>query len=412
MKILLAVSGGIDSMYMAEKAQELFPCASFAVAHCNFCLRGEESDGDEEFVRKWAEAHGTECFCKHFDTAGHSAANGISIEMAARELRYGWFSELCSKHGFDALAVAHNANDNAETLILNLLRGTGSRGLRGMSADTIISSPHLHIIRPLLQTTREEIRSWMVGNGKEWREDRTNAESGYKRNKVRNCAFPVFCEINPSFVKTLNEDMRRFAQVGQIADDYFRGSGLDPECVDIAGLVGFKHWRYLLFRLTEGKLNADELESLCAAIESGRPLDGKRFGPLVVGGGKLLPADADAPGFSVEMVERSCISDLHQPHGTLLIDADKVELPLQTRSWQDGDWMIPLGMKGRKKLSDMFGDLGYTLPQKKAALLIPHPDRNGRIAAIIGERIDDSVKVSGSTENILIVHQVFRKGQV
>ena len=141
MKVLLAVSGGIDSMYMLHRAPELFPGASFAVAHCNFSLRGEESDGDEAFVRDACAALGVECFVKRFDTPGHAAANGVSVEMAARELRYAWFAELCSAHGFDTLATAHNANDNAETLFLNLLRGSGTKGLRGMEASRDLWSP-------------------------------------------------------------------------------------------------------------------------------------------------------------------------------------------------------------------------------------------------------------------------------
>ena len=142
MKVLLAVSGGIDSMYMLHRAPDLFPGASLAVAHCNFRLRGAESDGDEAFVREECEKAGLTLFVKRFDTSAHASANGISIEMAARELRYAWFRELCREHGFDAVATAHNANDNAETLILNLLRGTGTKGLRGIP-------DHGSIVRPL-----------------------------------------------------------------------------------------------------------------------------------------------------------------------------------------------------------------------------------------------------------------------
>ena len=141
MRILLAVSGGIDSMYLANRAPELFPGARFAVAHCNFTLRGAESDGDEAFVRDWCAAHALDCFVQRFDTAAYATEHGVSIEMAARELRYAWFARLCREKGFDAVAVAHNADDNAETMLLNLLRGTGTRGLRGMGE-------HDGIVRP------------------------------------------------------------------------------------------------------------------------------------------------------------------------------------------------------------------------------------------------------------------------
>ena len=248
-RILLAVSGGIDSMYLANRAPELFPGARFAVAHCNFALRGAESDGDEAFVRDWCAGHGLECFVRRFDTAEYAAAHGVSIEMAARELRYAWFEELRREGGFDAVAVAHNADDNAETLILNLLRGTGTRGLRGMGDRD-------GIVRPLLGTTRAEIRDWMGAHGCAWREDSTNADSTPKRNRIRNEVFPVFAKINPSFIRTLGDDMERIARVDDIADAWFRSvrDGLTTEdgAVRIPAVLALEHWEYALWRLLEG----------------------------------------------------------------------------------------------------------------------------------------------------------------
>ena len=285
MKVLLAVSGGIDSMYMLHRAPELFPGASFAVAHCNFSLRGEESDGDEAFVRSECETLGVECFIERFDTLGYASEHGVSVEMAARELRYSWFAALCSEHGFDALATAHNANDNAETLILNLLRGTGTKGLRGI--------PTGEILRPLLGTSREEIRKWMESNGRSWREDRTNAENEAKRNKIRNQVFPVFAEINPSFIRTLGADMERIRQTDDIAEDYYReaasdivkeGAGGTLE-INVRGLLSLKHWRYVLWRILEDcSFSAETFNKLCTLLErySTEPsgtvtLSGKRF---------------------------------------------------------------------------------------------------------------------------------------
>ncbi|MBO4672022.1 MAG: tRNA lysidine(34) synthetase TilS [Bacteroidales bacterium] len=286
MKVLLAVSGGIDSMYMLHRAPELFPGASLAVAHCNFGLRGAESDGDEEFVRAACGRAGLECFVRRFDTSGYASANGVSIEMAARELRYAWFGELCRSHGFDALATAHNANDNAETLILNLLRGTGTKGLRGIPDSDFI-------IRPLLGVTREDIRKWMEGKGYDWREDSTNAESEVKRNKIRNRVFPVFAEINPSFVRTLGEDIARIRQTDDIADDYYRdaasrivkaSSGALLE-INVPGLLALKHWRYVLWRIIEDcSFSAETFSKLCELLDRYRTeplgtvtLSGKTF---------------------------------------------------------------------------------------------------------------------------------------
>lgn len=263
MRILLALSGGIDSMYLANRAFEkegpfaLYPGPhEFAAAHCNFSLRGEDSDGDEAFVRSWCGSKGIKCFVKRFDTLGYAASKGISTEMAARELRYGWFAELVDSEGFDALAVAHNANDNAETLMLNLLRGTGSRGLRGIAEQTASSVPgkKLKIIRPLLKIERKEIEKWMLENRKEWREDRTNAESIFKRNILRNDVFPILSRVNPSFIRTIGEDIERFKLVDDIAEDYFRenlsriqtGSSFGVDSI-----LALTHWKYVLWRILE-----------------------------------------------------------------------------------------------------------------------------------------------------------------
>lgn len=271
-------------MYMAYKAIE--QSQSFAVAHCNFCLRGEESDGDEAFVRDWCAGRGVECFVKRFDTAGYASEHGVSIEMAARELRYAWFTELCKEHGFEALSVAHNANDNAETLVLNLLRGTGSRGLRGMSAERRLA-PGISIVRPLLDISRAEIERWMRERGYAWREDSTNAESEYKRNRIRNEVFPIFASLNPSFLQTLDRDMEHFIQVDDIAEDYYREalekvSAGNPDAefpsISIPALLALKHWKYVLWRVLEPySLNRETFDKLTALLESGRTISGKVF---------------------------------------------------------------------------------------------------------------------------------------
>ena len=279
MRILLAVSGGVDSMYLANRAPELFPGARFAVAHCNFALRGAESDGDEAFVRDWCAARGLECFVRRFDTAGYAAEHGVSIEMAARELRYAWFAELCREEGFEAVAVAHNADDNAETMILNLLRGTGTRGLRGMGDRD-------GIVRPLLDLPRAEIRAWMSAHGCAWREDSSNADNTPKRNRIRNEVFPVFARINPSFLRTLGEDMARIARTDDIAESWFQSvrEGLTtPEGdVRIPAVLALEHWEYALWRLLENAgLSGPTFEKLVALLR--RYKDEPR-GTVTIGG--------------------------------------------------------------------------------------------------------------------------------
>ena len=283
-------------MYMAERALEGALSGiigsspeDFAVAHCNFALRGEESDADEAFVSQWCEARGIKLHRTRFETLSYASRRGISMEMAARELRYNWFRSLCESEGYDAVAVAHNADDNAETLMLNLLRGCGSRGLRGMAADSGVWPSR--IIRPLLGISRAEIRSWMEANGRSWRDDSTNSEDICKRNNLRHRVMPVFKEINPSYLRTLSADMERFSQVDDIAEDYYLKAAEVCICpdgaIDLRKVVTFTHWEYLLFRFTEGHLNADGLLRLKKSVASGRPMGGKIFGPYKVLKGKL-----------------------------------------------------------------------------------------------------------------------------
>lgn len=297
MKTLLAVSGGIDSMYMAHRYMMTAKPEDLAVAHCNFCLRGEESDGDEAFVREWCDSRSVRCHVRRFDTAAYAEANGLSIEMAARALRYAWFAELCREYGYDEVAVAHNANDNAETLMLNLLRGTGGRGMSGMKIEgTVPGAADVRLVRPLLGTSRAEIAFRMEKEGLKWREDHTNAETVYKRNKIRNVVFPVFEEINPAFLKALSRDMAHLAQEHEIAERYFRECGLGTleEGVNVRSLMARPNWEWLLYRLCEPYGPSEETyDKLVALLRSGRTISGKTFQTpthLLTVQGKILKA--------------------------------------------------------------------------------------------------------------------------
>ena len=399
--ILLAVSGGIDSMYLANRASELFPGALLALAHCNFCLRGEESDGDEAFVRQWCRERGMECHVKRFDTLGYAEAHGLSTEMAARELRYGWFAQLCSEYGYEATAIAHNADDDAETLMLNLIRGTGLRGISGMGERP-------GIVRPLLRTSREEIRKWMLEHGCSWREDSTNAQSLYKRNVLRNEIFPRLRDLNPSLTATLCEDMERFAQAGAIVEDYWLDARERVLCgdgsIDLRALLGLKHWEYVLWRLLEGSgIRKGEFEDLRDALRSGRQIGGKRFGPVVATSTRLdlcATSVCDGPELLCELLPREALSSLKQEEGCLVLDADKVPQPLRIRHFQQGDWMRPLGMGGRrKKLSDILKELGYTVGSKAGVRVLEI--EGSHVGAILCSRIDETLKVDGTTSRVL-----------
>ena len=399
--ILLAVSGGIDSMYLANRASELFPGALLALAHCNFCLRGEESDGDEAFVRQWCRERGMECHVKRFDTLGYAEAHGLSTEMAARELRYGWFTQLCSEYGYEATAIAHNADDDAETLMLNLIRGTGLRGISGMGERP-------GIVRPLLRTSREEIRKWMLEHGCSWREDSTNAQSLYKRNVLRNEIFPRLRDLNPSLTATLCEDMERFAQAGAIVEDYWLDARERVLCgdgsIDLRALLGLKHWEYVLWRLLEGSgIRKGEFEDLRDTLRSGRQIGGKRFGPVVATSTRLelcATSVCDVPELLCELLPREALSSLKQEEGCLVLDADKVPQPLRIRHFQPGDWMRPLGMGGRrKKLSDILKELGYTIGSKAGVRVLEI--EGSHVGAILCSRIDETLKVDGTTSRVL-----------
>ena len=536
---LLAVSGGIDSMCLADLWLRCFGPESFAIAHCNFHLRGEESDGDEALVTKWAEENGVRMHRVGFDTAGYAAENGVSIEMAARELRYRWFGELCEEHGYEAVVVAHHADDNAETLILNMVRGAGLKGLTGMKPvsplplqqkpgqaglddfchprpdgfshpdhDGFSHPDHddfchprpdrgsVSLLRPLLTFTRKQIEGHVFAWKVPYREDSTNSSVEYRRNSVRHEVFPLFERMNPSYVRTLNREMTYLSDASSIVDEWclaqlpkvinhdgttdgHHGTGEDIS-ISTSRLLEIPQWRYLLYYILEPYgFNTSVLESLENLLKSDRTVSGKRFESegyvlrterqsLVVrkmagqAGHDVvtLPGHdvashpghdvASHPGhdvasqaghdvvtlpghdvtvipdligdpfmpvrgagtyhcngrrFVVEVLPWSAEMPLQQPAGTLIFDAGKLKFPFVCRKWRKGDWMIPFGMRGRKKISDLFADLKYDALEKESALMIV--DCRGEmaekqhVAAVMGVRSDDAYKVDESTASVI-----------
>lgn len=289
---LLAVSGGIDSICLASLFLNSSSGRRFAVAHCNFHLRGEDSDSDEALVAAWCGRNGVRYHKADFDTEQYASAHNVSIEMAARELRYDWFASLCRDNGYYGVAVAHNANDNAETLILNLLRGTGLRGITGMQVETVVPVTRdelsgVRLLRPMLSFSRKQIEEYVAANSLEYHDDRTNAETVYKRNRIRHLVFPVFESLNPSFLTTFAREMNAFSEVQEIADDYFisvRESVCEPAGkddllrVNAVRLCHLKHYKYVLYRLLEAYGFRDRLlEPVVRLLESGKTFSGKIF---------------------------------------------------------------------------------------------------------------------------------------
>jgi tRNA(Ile)-lysidine synthase len=423
--VLLAVSGGVDSMCMADLFLNSSLCPDFAIAHCNFHLRGEESDADEALVKDWAESHGRIFLGKDFDTLGYSAEKGVSVEMAARELRYAWFAEMCRKRNFSVLAVAHNANDNAETMILNMLRGTGVKGMTGMRPCSYLPGSTAVMIRPLLGFPRKDIHEYAVLHNLRWREDRTNADSTFKRNCIRNEIFPLFKRLNPSFLTTLNEDMERFAQVQAIADDFLEEVESDavtrsadglPE-IDFRRLLSRKNWEYALFRLLEPYgFTASVACNVVDLLKKDGTVSGKRFLSneyVAVTGSHSLhvrrrnlsdgpdqgdsvmvtgPGEYSLNGVGFIVAASDDVSVVKTGPGETRFDASVIPFPFEVRRWRPGDWMRPLGLNGRKKLSDLFVDLKMSAADKEKALVIA--DEGSHVLSLVGHRIDDSVKVT------------------
>ena len=419
-RLLLAVSGGIDSMTLADLYQNSALRLPLAVAHFNFKLRGPDSDGDEAFVRRWCAERGIPFFVKRVETGKYASDHGISVEMAARELRYGWFASLCLEEGFTHVVVAHNLDDNAETLLLRLLRGTGLRGLAGIRDDVPLpGAAPVRLIRPLLAFSRREIESYAVRAGVEFRTDASNADVSIPRNRIRNNVFPELAAINPSFRQTFRREMRFFAQAEEILNMVFEGGR--SECcryegevlhIDIAELFDMAAPAWWLWRLLEEYgFSSAQMEQIEASLkaQSGKEFlspthrlvkDRRelRIYPLTV-----TPDDLSArldvrtfpimPGF-----------DPHRkPEGILFIDADLVKLPLSARAPREGDRFRPFGMDyGSKLLSDFFTDLKLDVAQKRREVVITMQNENGDevIVAIAGRRIDDRFKITAATRTV------------
>lgn len=555
---LLAVSGGIDSICLASLFLNSSAGRRFAVAHCNFHLRGEDSDSDEALVAAWCGRNGVRYHKADFDTEQYASSHSVSIEMAARELRYDWFASLCRENGYYGVAVAHNANDNAETLILNLLRGTGLRGVTGMQVESAVPVTRdelsgVRLLRPMLSFSRKQIEEYVAANSLVYHDDRTNAETVYKRNRIRHLVFPVFESLNPSFLTTFAREMNAFSKVQEIADDYFisvRESVCEPAGkdellrVNAVRLCHLKHYKYVLYRLLEAYGFRDRLlEPVVRLLESGKTFSGKVFeapgyelittgeclivrkadrvvpdspvvseradvhgdranmqgdlrggvtvgtpvgvqggkrGSVMVGkwggtqngvqvdkqggtpggaqvdkqGGESSPVASENHGLgesfglagrgsarrsrgtlmtggtvineneacsvvrttgeyvfddfrvnvSVSEAGADPVADAKSlaREGIAAFSSEALTLPFLLRSWQNGDWMRPVGLNGKKKLSDIFTGLRLSVEEKSRALVIVLPGSAGEGAGRGGSSSDasDSEASKRGTDNI------------
>lgn len=421
-KILLTVSGGVDSMVMMS----LTAAAGyrFGVAHCNFQLRGAESDEDEVLVEREANRYGAEFFNKRFDTLGEMQRTGESMEMAARRLRYAWFKELCEQYGYTAIAIAHHSNDSIETFFINMLRGTGLRGLTGITTQVG------RVVRPMMFATRKDIHDYAVAHHIPFREDSSNRSTKYLRNKVRIGLVPMLKEINPQFTTIMRRNIARLSQaqdfitsaINIVKGEVLEHSG-DVHTLRVGQIRPTLPRNYVIYEIlsSEYGFKGDVVDALCHALDNGAT--GRRFYSrewvAVVDRGNVVIAPIMEDDSCETIVERNTvrsyaggsvlyyeycnidfIDDLDQGENVALLDADKLKFPLRVRRWQEGDWFIPFGMSGRKKLSDYLIDKKVSMAEKSRQFVLLSGDD---IVWVIGRRLDDRFAITRKTENVLRV---------
>ena len=421
-RVLAAVSGGLDSMVMAH----LLRLAGWphGIAHCNFRLRGAESDADEALVRAYAEAHEIPFFSTAFDTAEIAAEAKESIQITARRLRYEWFEQIRAANGYDVIATAHRQDDAAETLLYNLSKGCGIRGLHG------IAQRSGYLLRPLLFAGRSEWKAFARLENVVWREDASNQESYYARNKIRREAVPVFHSINPQWTQTMAANIQRFRDAEALMQ-----WAVEQMAAQITSTLPSGGLRIRLDRLSEFPAPATVLyeilrpygfgASQARAILEAR---GRQSGALFMAARhRLTLHQGDAivealPAHEVTTWEWSEAQPvISLPEGTLflekkegrpeqltsspytaLLDADRTAMPLRIRPWQPGDRFCPLGMEGRsKKLQDLFTDLKLSRFEKERVRVIE--TAGGEICWVAGYRADDRFKITADTKSYFVL---------
>lgn len=423
--ILLTVSGGADSILMTH----LFSLTNykFAIAHCNFKLRGEDSEKDEIFVRKIAEKYKVKIHVKTCKAKDFGIKNNISLEMAARELRYKWFEELASEYAYTKIATAHHLNDSVETILLNLIRKTGIRGLLGIPAI------NGKIVRPLLFVTKNEILEYLEKNNLEYRTDKTNFETEFLRNKLRNLIIPEIEKINPAFSSNLIASSKNISQYYDLFREEMRK--FNNKCIDrdnfgyeidLLELENFKPKELFLYEfLRDFDFNSSQVRDI---LNFGDVLSGKKYFSntyeLVVNRKKIIISEKEAQTekkyfIDLEINKKIKINEnkfdeieisletikindfvLNKSTDIAYFDFEKIKFPLIIRKWQEGDYFIPFGMKGKKKISDYFNDNKFSSKEKRKTWLL---ESEGNIIWIIKNRTDNRYKVSEETEKVLVI---------
>ena len=410
---LLACSGGIDSVVLAHLCHSLN--MDFSLAHCNFNLRGDASDGDELFVKELAEKLNRPLYVTHFNTTGYVQKNKVSVQVAARELRYAWFKEIMSEHGLGILVTAHHADDNLETFLINLSRGAGIDGLTGIPVKSN------NVYRPLLKYSREQILEYAQKNGVQWREDESNKDTKYLRNKIRLNIIPKLKELHPTFLHNFNNTQKYLNQTQAIAKNelenikgrlFVEENGIIKIPVnELKKLKPLEAYLYGLlsdYGFTEWNNVMELLDSM-----SGKQVCSENF--TLLKDREYLMLFGTLDNENVEYTIEEGTSNIQSPiklefsvveenkenvKNVIFLDKNTLKYPLKLRKWKKGDYFYPLGFHGKKKLSKYFKDEKMDLLAKEAQWLLCS---NDEIVWVIGRRADDRFKIKDSTTKILRV---------
>ena len=421
-KILLTVSGGIDSMVMLH----LFLQTDYeiGIAHCNFRLRGTESDEDQNFVKDFAQKNNLDFYTINFNTLEYAETNKVSIQMAARDLRYKWFLEIASKHAYNKVATAHNLNDIAETFFINLTRGTGIKGLTG------IPIANGKIVRPLLFASRKILEVYASKRNIKYREDSSNAETKYLRNAIRHKIIPEFESISNNFLLALEQSTKLLNKTSEI---YYQQIGIIKKTliqkdkngfrISIKDLTELNPEPEILFDiLNEYGFSYDTCINVLKALKS---QSGKKFKSdtheLIKDRDYILLAPLKQQSnkeyvitdinnleqlpikFKIHNEKWNSKNQISKNTNTAIFDADTLNFPLKLRYWKDGDIFYPYGMKGKKKLSDYFSDNKFSLIEKRNTWILTSEDE---IIWIVGHRISDRHKVTKKTKEIIQIEWI------
>ncbi|MDR1985103.1 MAG: tRNA lysidine(34) synthetase TilS [Prevotellaceae bacterium] len=415
-KILLAVSGGIDSIVMAN----LFFSQKFdiAIAHCNFSLRGKASDRDVAFVEDFAKLHNIPFHTIKFDTENFARQQKISIEMAARELRYEWFESIRRQYNYSKIAIAHNKNDVVETFFLNLARGTGIKGLLGITAKTET------IIRPLLFASRKQIRNYAATHNIDFCTDETNSSNKFSRNRIRNKVIGEFEKINPSFLNTMTENINHLSQCYEVIQsqkskilENVVNHNDEKVFIDIEQLIKAGNSQFWLFEILQSfNFTAACINDIYASFngESGKKFlspthvllkDRKKLIISTSKPDKHLSVKIDENTVEIEnpislkigKIENNNIK-VDKKQNMAFLNFDKLKFPLILRKWQAGDSFTPFGMRGRKKLSDYFIDEKISQFEKDEQYVLVSDEK---IVWLVNRRIDDNFKIDENCKTIL-----------